>query len=447
MRPQNLYTPSFLALSVAALTVNLGFGLPLAYFPFYALSLGASVSMIGVFTASFMATRALFSTRFGAYSDRVGRKRIIEMGLLGYVATAIFMALSWDWISLLVVRALQGVASAAVWPVAEASVVDQSPKERTGEALGFFLTLSLIGWFAGPFVGGVFQHIGQTILGLTLEESYRLPFFAISLLGATAALLIIWKVRETRGIRASNPTASIEGDVAKAVPSHRVAFYMKILFIFALSNGFAVGFVQPVGVLFLGDNFGVDPLIIGTIFSTAGFIGIGANYVAGRTADRTGRIPVIALGGYFSRIASLFMPLTSNLLQAGSVITARFLGISVSMPAVRALQADIVPERIRGRLFGKLQAFFNLGMIAGPIIGSWVYDLFQGSTYVLQISSITLVFLGGGIPFIMSGALGIAALTLLVLFVKEPSRRKRGAGITPQKFALGGVNDSTPPDS
>ena len=50
---------------------------------------------------------------------------------------------------------------------------------------------------------------------------------------------------------------------------------------------------------------------------------------------------------------------------------------NVVMPASRAPGADLVPAKIRGKLLGRPQAFFNLDMIIGPILETGLYDLYR----------------------------------------------------------------------
>ena len=120
---------------------NLAYALPMSYFPNYVQLLGASVAYIGWYTAAFTAANATLSQKFGSLSDRVGRKRLIQAGLLTDVVLGTLTGIIWDWAPLLVVRMLNGVATAAVAAPAEASLVDQVPADRRGEALGFYLTM------------------------------------------------------------------------------------------------------------------------------------------------------------------------------------------------------------------------------------------------------------------------------------------------------------------
>ena len=89
MRTAKLYTSSVIILSLASLVEHLAYALPMSYFPNYVQFLGASVVYIGLFTAAFTAANATLSQKFGSLSDRVGRKRLIQAGLLADVVLGI----------------------------------------------------------------------------------------------------------------------------------------------------------------------------------------------------------------------------------------------------------------------------------------------------------------------------------------------------------------------
>jgi MFS family permease len=317
----------------------------------------------------------------------------------------------------LLIRVLNGVATACVAAPAEASLVDQVPKEKTGEALGFYLTLGMVGFNLGPVFGGTIQFLSNDIFGVGLEWSYRIPFFIDSILAIIAFFLVWWGVEETRG--EESPTGTDEQREPEL--SRKLVSSLRILYITSLATGFAVGFIIPISVLYFGDIFGASSLQIGMILSLSGFVGLSCNLYAGRISDRVGRKPVIALGTLPSRLATIAFPFAPDLVSAAAVTVFRSFGHNIAMPAERALRADLVPEEIRGKLFGRLGAFFNLGAILGPVLSTWVYAVFRYETFeVMWLGN--LAFRGAGIPFFVSSTIGLFSLFLLLAFVEEPKR-------------------------
>ncbi|MGD8566217.1 MAG: MFS transporter [Candidatus Bathyarchaeota archaeon] len=421
MKTPKLYTSSVIILSLAALVENLAYALPMSYFPFFIKFLGASVVYIGFFTSAFTIANATLSQKFGGLSDRIGRKKLIQAGLLVDVVLGILTGIVWHWAPLLLIRILNGVATAAVAAPSEASLVDQISEGRRGEGLGFYLTMSMIGFNLGPILGGVIQFLCNDVVGIGLEWSYRAPFFIDSLLALLAFFLVWWGVDETRGKSSIKNVQKIEGNVEL---SKKVKFSLKILYISSLAIGLAVGIIIPISVLYFGDVFGATSLQIGIILSAAGFVGLTCNLYAGKLSDRVGRKPIIALGSFPSRLSTIVLPFAPNLVSAAGISIFRAFGHNIAMPASRALNSDLIPEKVRGKLFGRLAAFFSLGAVIGPILSTWIYELYEHSFFPIPWLG-NLVVRGAGIPFLISSAVGLFSLLLLLIFVEEPKRNTR----------------------
>ncbi|MCW4026305.1 MAG: MFS transporter [Candidatus Bathyarchaeota archaeon] len=418
MKTSRLYTSSVIILSAASLVENLAYALPISYFPNYAQLLGGPVAYIGFFTAAFTAANATLSQKFGSLSDRIGRKKLIQAGLLADVVLGTLTGIIWDWRALLVIRVLNGVATAAVAAPAEASLVDQVPHDRLGEALGFYLTMSMVGFNLGPVFGGVIQFLGNDVFGIGLEWSYRVPFFIDSVLALIAFFLIWVGVEETRGKASQEGMAQSRGDLKL---TERVRSSLRILYVSSVATGFAVGFIIPISVLYFGDIFEATSLQIGIILSISGFVGLSCNLYAGRISDRIGRKPVIALGSFPSRAATIAFPFAPNLVSAAGITVFRSFGHNVAMPASRALNADLIPEEVRGKLFGRLGALFSLGAILGPILSTLIYAAYRYQTFEVPWLG-NLIVRGAGLPFFVSSIIGLISLFLVLAFVEEPRR-------------------------
>jgi len=345
---------------------------------------------------------------------------MIQAGLLADVVLGTLTGVIWGWAPLLVIRILNGVATAAVAAPSEASLVDQVPKKRIGEALGFYLTLSMIGFNLGPIFGGTIQFLCNDIINLGLEWSYRVPFFVDSLLALIAFFLVWWGLKETRG-KVASPKKVIQKRDGLEI-SKKVRSSLRVLYLSSLSIGFAVGFIIPISVLYFGDIFNATSLQIGVILTISGFVGLTCNFYAGKISDKIGRKPIIALGSLPARLANISLPFAPDLISASGVTIFRSFGHNIAMPASRALRADLIPEKVRGKLFGRLAAFFSLGAILGPILSTWIYELYRYQTFKLPWLG-NVIVRGAGIPFFISGAIGLFSLFLVLAFVEEPKRR------------------------
>src|SRR5574341_80215 len=104
---------NLLILSFSLVVVMLGFGMVIPIFPFYIERLGAGGSAFGLLVATAALTELLFGPLWGSVSDRVGRKPILMIGMLGYGLAMALFGLSTELWMLFASRALSGVLSAA----------------------------------------------------------------------------------------------------------------------------------------------------------------------------------------------------------------------------------------------------------------------------------------------------------------------------------------------
>jgi DHA1 family multidrug resistance protein-like MFS transporter len=404
-----------IVLGAVQLIESLAFALPISFFPNYVLSLGASVASVGLFTSSFMIAFAILSPKIGRLTDQYGRKKILSIGILGDVILGTLSGLvpSWEW--LLLIRVFNGAASSAAMLAGETLLIDMITPQQRGEASGFITSMSMMGRNIGPMVGGAIQWY---VLSRGYSElfSFRVPYFVDSLFAAVALLVVYFLIEEPekRGGASSMEMSGKKTEIEWTNP-------LKVLMVNSFVSGVGVGFIIPIMVLFYTDRFGMTPVGIGTIISISGFIGLFASYLAGRYSDKVGRKPLIAFGNYSSRIAGGLLPFTGSSTMAGIVVTFRSLGFNISMPAFRALRADLVPPEVRGSLFGLFGTAFTAGSVVGPILGTWIYDTYRTTTFGVLGLNVP----GYGIPFFINSILGILSTTMIMLLIDEPSEEDK----------------------
>jgi len=99
----------------------------------------------------------------GGMSDRLGSKRIFQMGLLLFGIASTGCGLAWNVGSLIAFRALQGMAAATMIP-SSLSILNQAfahePDQRA-RAVALWTMAGGISIAAGPILGGLFLHISN----------------------------------------------------------------------------------------------------------------------------------------------------------------------------------------------------------------------------------------------------------------------------------------------
>jgi EmrB/QacA subfamily drug resistance transporter len=90
----------------------------------------------------------------GSLGDIFGERRVFALGVVCFGVTSLFCALAPTIETLVVARALQGVAGAALTPAALAVIVSNFAPDERGKAVGAWTAWGGIGTVLGPLIGG-----------------------------------------------------------------------------------------------------------------------------------------------------------------------------------------------------------------------------------------------------------------------------------------------------
>ena len=119
----------------------------------------------------------------GSLGDLFGERRVFSLGVGIFGVTSLLCAVSPTIETLVVARALQGVAGALLTPAALAIIVTTFPEDERGKAIGAWTAWGAIGFVLGPLIGGQ----------LVDAASWRW-IFAINVPLGLATLLLIARV-------------------------------------------------------------------------------------------------------------------------------------------------------------------------------------------------------------------------------------------------------------
>jgi MFS family permease len=122
--------------------------------PAIRVDLGAHLQQLGWTVSAYTLAFAVTLLPASALGDRVGRRRMLRVGLGLFGASSAAAASAPAVWALVVARAGQGVAGAIMLPLALSLLAAAAAPERRGAALGLLSGVTGLGVALGPVVGG-----------------------------------------------------------------------------------------------------------------------------------------------------------------------------------------------------------------------------------------------------------------------------------------------------
>lgn len=117
-------------------------------------SLGATQDSINWVLTSYIVASAIAIPISGWLAERVGRKRLMLMSVIGFTIASLLCAIATSLPEMVLFRILQGVSGAFLVPLAQATMFDINPPEKHGQAMAMFGGGIMIGPIMGPVLGG-----------------------------------------------------------------------------------------------------------------------------------------------------------------------------------------------------------------------------------------------------------------------------------------------------
>jgi DHA1 family multidrug resistance protein-like MFS transporter len=345
------------ALAGAVVVMGLGFIIPL--FPIYVSQKGASNFQLGLIVSGFTISQFLVQPFFGGLSDRLGRKPFMVGGLACYGVVASLYVLATSLPQVFFIRLLHGVGAGMIWPALSAFILDQSPKERRGETMGVLSGMEMIGFAAGPLLGGTLYSLG----GMSF------PFWGCSFL-AFLSTAMIWRFIQEKPSRHLEPKTRFldrYGFASLLLPD------IRLLCLIGFGEAFVWGMIMTL-LPVMASRLGIPPGKIGWLFSTYFIVFIFLQLPVGKWSDRQGRKKPILVGLSIYTLAVLLLSQGGSLVSLLLSLAIAGAGLGIYSPSVRVAIADLTSEKARGASLGIFFTTRMLGFFLGPNLGGMIAD-------------------------------------------------------------------------
>lgn len=360
--PPSPWAAAVLLLMVFVSIIGMGIVIPLL--PFYGSAFDAEPWQVTLLFAGFSGGQFLGELTWGRLSDRIGRRPVILITILG--AGLGYLGLAYSpgiWIAL-AARVFGGFFAGNMSAI-QGYIVDVTPPEKLAGRLGLIGSAFGVGFVVGPSLGGFLAVTDHGAAG------FRPPLLLAAGLCVLAAVGAILFLRESNAPharrRGPGPIAAVRQALADPVLKRLMG-----------STFFAfMGLSAMWSILGLWGQarFGWGPSQIGAVMAAAGLASaISQGGVAGMIIARLGEVRSVVTG---LTLAALFIALEAAAPPVALAIALVILsGTShtLSQPATTSLISKAAPPDRQGATLGANAATSSLSRVMGPMISGFIFS-------------------------------------------------------------------------
>lgn len=353
----------FVTLFFAIFSTITGVGIVVPLLPIYANDLGASGFYVGMIFGSFSISRTILLPVFGRLSDQKGRKPFIIAGLAAYTLISLAFIFSKNVESLIVLRFIQGAASAMIMPVVQAYVGEITPEGSEGYSMGLFNLSMFLSLSLGPMMGGVLMEM----------YSMNTAFVSMGILSGFGLILCVFCLPGVSRERTSSRTPDIIPWMTLLKDKELIS-----LFSFRYAHASSIGIIWCFLPLFADTQFNLSGALIGGLVTLGVFVSGLLHLPMGYAADRYSKRGLVLLGGILSTIG-MGLPLWSDsFFDLVVAITVFGIGGGMSLPSIMAcavIKGD--EKKAMGAVISIMTVAHSLGMLTGSMAAGFAMDFLE----------------------------------------------------------------------
>lgn len=381
---------AFFMLVITVFIDNLAATISSPVMPYYAQQFKISTAQIGYLFSAWSFSATVFAPVLTQWSDKIGRRPIIIMSLVGAGIANLMQSSalgfgSWGYSVFLFGRLFSGMW-ASVMATCNVYIADVCPEEFRASYVAKLTTVPAIAMLFGPGIGG----------GLSkLSPNY--PILVDGVVTLFAAILVACYLPETPAfLRARRSHSTLNVASGKDQDNGVVPFSVHLLGVTQFLNGIAFSCIVSCSPLMMMERLDFDGLRVGFV-TTAGSLSMIAvsvwaiPWAAGRV-DSTHRI-MAGLAGSAVGMLMLSVSYSACSVVCGTIIV--FGAMAMRSASMTEMVGGFTDQSNRGKIFGLSQVYANVGRTVGPILATNMADRYGiGSAFVLgsTLTAVSAVF-------------------------------------------------------
>jgi MFS family permease len=341
----------------------------------------------------------------GIVADRYGRKSIlVAAAFYGILAPFLYFLLN-DWRLFATVSTIAAFGAVSL-PAWHAVVADSVPSEKRTSGIAALQVFASLPQVVAPLGWGWLIDSFGWIDGFKAGCLYSL------VLGMVAALVLWFFMKETlkkpvKPESASHLSSSLDSKTLLGPVRGSLSTSLKALLLAYSLVMFANAAVGQYYIIYATDIIQLSAFQWSMIVSLQFLLASLLRIPGGMAADKFGKRKVLIISVLLCSPFTILFTFTSSFIQALGVLLLLVAAGIYYGAAHEALQADLTPKSVRGRIAALWSMSSALGVASGAFVGGWIFQTVSPSA-----------------PFYLFPIAELAAFVFLFLGVKEPLRKE-----------------------
>lgn len=336
---------------------------------------GASQALItGVILSLYGFLNSLGQPFTGRLSDRLGQRKIFVLTGLGILTVAnLSYVLADSYLSLVAIRALQGLGVAFTIPATIALINEVSTDDSRAGNMGLFNTFRLLGVGIGPIGAGLIVDGGPYRFSMG-ADSIVMGGFDAAFTGAAVTVFLSYVLVALLVDDPDSTSASAADDLSihiRSATPGRIFDPIFTLAVAALFMAIAIGLLAALEPI-INERLNQHTTWFGVQFGAFVLSQVLLQLPVGKASDRWGRRPFVLAGLAILVPATLAQGVVTT--SIGMLLTRIGQGIAgalVFAPGL-ALAGDIASQGDSGAKLSLLTMSFGLGTALGPLVAGFL---------------------------------------------------------------------------
>lgn len=337
--------------------------------------LNINISYGGYLVTSYSISYVIFSLLLGPISDKIGRKKMIMIGMSLFCIASFYTGLSKNYIMLLVARGFSGIGAACAAPNVWSYIGDSFEYKERGKVTGIVASGLSLGMILGVPIGAF----------LTKLINWRQNFYILGLIALLSAVLMLKflpNIVDTNHINYHYKDAFIT-----VLKKRNIIISFIVTFLISFAN---FGLYTFLGY-WLNKAFDLNIIYIGLFFIIAGLGNFFGARTSGSFSDKYGKKNIALISMLVMALVIILLPIVKFSIYLTAIMVFFWLAAGGAAFTVMQVIATKLSLEARGTVMSINNSFFWGGAAIGSAIVSFIIYKFDFLVAALTCSIISII--------------------------------------------------------